>query len=72
MLFARGINLGLHTRIYFEDEAEKNAKDPLLKGIEWAPRRQTLIAKREEHNGEIIYRFDVRIQGENETVFLDI
>ena len=72
VIFARGINLGLHTRIYFDDEAEANAKDPLLNGIEWAPRRQTLIAKREECNGEVVYRFDVRIQGDNETVFLDI
>ncbi|WP_168399664.1 protocatechuate 3,4-dioxygenase subunit alpha [Acinetobacter indicus] len=72
IIFARGINFGLHTRIYFDDEAEANAKDPLLNGIEWAPRRQTLIAKREECNGEVVYRFDVRIQGDNETVFLDI
>ncbi|SEL79188.1 MULTISPECIES: protocatechuate 3,4-dioxygenase subunit alpha [unclassified Acinetobacter] len=72
VIFARGINLGLHTRVYFEDEAEANAKDPILNGIEWAPRRQTLIAKREERDGQIVYRFDIRIQGENETVFFDI
>ena len=72
VIFARGINLGLHTRVYFEDEVEANANDPLLNGIEWAPRRQTLIANREERDGQVIYRFDIRIQGENETVFLDI
>lgn len=72
VIFARGINLGLHTRIYFDDETEANAKDPLLNGIEWAPRRQTMVAKREERDGEVVYRFDVRVQGENETVFLDI
>lgn len=72
VIFARGINLGLHTRVYFDDEAEANANDPLLNGIEWAPRRQTLIAKREERDGQVVYRFDIRIQGENETVFLDI
>ncbi|EZQ01387.1 protocatechuate 3,4-dioxygenase subunit alpha [Acinetobacter sp. Ver3] len=72
VIFARGINLGLHTRVYFEDEAEANAKDPILNGIEWVPRRQTLIAKREERDGQIVYRFDIRIQGENETVFFDI
>ena len=44
----------------------------MLKGIEWAPRRQTLIAKREERDGEVVYRFDIRVQGEDETVFLDI
>ena len=70
VIFARGINLGLHTRVYFEDEAEANANDPILNSIEWAPRRQTLIAKRFEENGEVVYRFDIRIQGDDETVFL--
>ncbi|MCH4249187.1 MAG: protocatechuate 3,4-dioxygenase subunit alpha [Acinetobacter populi] len=72
VIFARGINIGLHTRVYFDDEADANAKDPILNGIEWAPRRQTLIAKRIEQDGEIVYRFDIRIQGEDETVFFDI
>ena len=72
IIFARGINIGLNTRVYFEDEAQANAQDPVLKGIEWAPRRQTLIAKREERDGEVVYRFDIRVQGEDETVFLDI
>lgn len=72
IIFARGINIGLNTRVYFEDEAEANVQDPVLKGIEWAPRRQTLIAKREERDGEVVYRFDIRVQGEDETVFLDI
>jgi protocatechuate 3,4-dioxygenase, alpha subunit len=72
VIFARGINMGLHTRVYFDDEFEANAQDPVLKGIEWAPRRQTLIAQRVEQDGEVVYRFDIRIQGENETVFLDI
>ena len=72
IIFARGITIGLNTRVYFEDEAEANAQDPVLKGIEWAPRRQTLIAKREERDGEVVYRFDIRVQGEDETVFLDI
>ena len=72
IIFARGINIGLNTRVYFEDEAQANAQDSVLKGIEWAPRRQTLIAKREERDGEVVYRFDIRVQGEDETVFLDI
>jgi len=72
VIFARGINLGLHTRVYFDDEAEANANDPILNSIEWAPRRQTLIAKRFEENGEVVYRFDIRIQGDDETVFFDI
>ncbi len=72
IIFARGINMGLNTRVYFEDEKEANAKDPILNSIEWEPRRQTLIAKRSEENGVVVYRFDIRIQGENETVFFDI
>lgn len=72
VVFARGINSGLHTRIYFEDEVEANQQDLILNGIEWVPRRQTLIAKRTEVEGEIVYRFDIYVQGENETVFFDI
>ncbi|QFT61998.1 protocatechuate 3,4-dioxygenase subunit alpha [Roseivivax sp. THAF30] len=66
-IVARGINIGLHTRIYFEDE--DNASDPLLARIEQRHRVQTLIATK---IGDAAYRFDVRLQGEGETVFLDI
>ncbi|RZS77183.1 protocatechuate 3,4-dioxygenase subunit alpha [Pigmentiphaga kullae] len=76
ILFARGINLGLHTRVYFEDEKEANAKDPIINGIEWEIRRDTLIARREERDGKVVYRFDIRIQdtpdGGKETVFFDV
>lgn len=76
VLFARGINIGLHTRVYFEDEKDANAKDPIINGIEWAVRRDTLIAKREERDGKVVYRFDIRIQdtpdGGKETVFFDV
>ncbi|ENU23817.1 protocatechuate 3,4-dioxygenase alpha chain [Acinetobacter proteolyticus] len=71
-VFARGINIGLHTRIYFDDEVDANANDPVLNSIEWAVRRQTLIAKRSDVDGEVVYRFDIRIQGDDETVFFDI
>ncbi len=71
-LVARGINIGLHTRMYFDDEAEANARDPVINLIEWSVRRQTLIAKRESRADGIVYRFDIRLQGENETVFFDI
>ena len=70
-LFARGINIHLHTRIYFDDEAEANANDPVLNSIEWAKRRETLIARRCEVDGTPAYRFDIRLQGEGETVFFD-
>jgi len=70
-LFARGINIHLNTRLYFEDEAEANAKDPVLNLIEQPQRRETLIAKRCKVDGKPAYRFDIRIQGEGETVFFD-
>jgi protocatechuate 3,4-dioxygenase, alpha subunit len=71
-IFARGINVHLNTRIYFADEEEANAADPVLSLIEQAPRRSTLLAQREEREGSPVYRFDIRLQGEGETVFLDI
>ena len=64
---ARGINTGLHTRLYFADE--DNSADPLLLRIEQRQRVQTLIAKKTAPGQ---YRFDIRLQGEGETVFLDI
>ena len=70
-LFARGININLATRIYFDDEAEANAADPVLNLIEQPERRQTLIAKRDQLDGKTVYRFDIRIQGDDETVFFD-
>ena len=69
---ARGINLGLNTRLYFSDEAEANRKDAVLNIIEWEARRATLVAQRTEKDGAIVYRFDIRLQGEAETVFFDI
>lgn len=71
-LVARGINTGLSTRLYFDDEPEANAADPTLNLIEWERRRSTLIATREMRNGTAVYRFDIKIQGEDETVFFDI
>jgi len=69
---ARGINIGLNTRLYFSDEAEANAKDAVLNLIEWEQRRATLVAQREDKGGPIVYRFDIRLQGESETVFFDV
>jgi len=66
-IVARGINTGLQTRIYFEDE--KNDGDPVLDRIEQRNRVATLIAKK---TGKGKYRFDIRLQGEGETVFLDM
>ena len=68
-LFSRGILKQMVTRIYFSDEAA-NAADPVLRLVP-DDRRQTLIAKREEHGNQPTYRFDIRMQGEDETVFFD-
>ena len=65
---ARGVNIGLSTRLYFPDEAEANAADPLLSRLEHQSRAATLIARRD---GALLV-FDIRLQGEDETVFLDI
>jgi len=70
---ARGINIGLNTRLYFSDEAEANAKDAVLNLIEWEQRRATLVAQREDKGGgAVVYRFDIRLRGEGETVFFDV
>jgi protocatechuate 3,4-dioxygenase alpha subunit len=71
-IVARGINMGLHTRMYFSDEVEANAADPVLQGIEWEVRRATLIGQRQDREGGVTYRFDIHLQGDHETVFFDI
>ncbi|UWR39557.1 protocatechuate 3,4-dioxygenase subunit alpha [Sulfitobacter sp. W074] len=67
-LVARGINVGLNTRMYFDDEDEANAADPVLTLIEQPLRRETLIARADGN----AYHFDIRLQGEGETVFFDL
>ena len=71
-IVAREINIGLNTRMYFSDATDANAADPVLKLVEQESRRPTLIGERSLRDGRIIYTFDVRIQGDNETVFFDI
>ena len=71
-LVARGINVGLSTRIYFADEEALNERDPVLRTIDAAVRRATLIARREQHDGITVYVFDIRLQGGDETVFFDV
>ena len=66
-VFARGLLRHLVTRLYFPDETEANAADPVLNLVEPA-RRETLIAK----NCGGVLHFDVRLQGERETVFFAI
>ncbi|MEJ6785440.1 protocatechuate 3,4-dioxygenase subunit alpha [Aminobacter sp. Piv2-1] len=68
-IVARGINLGLHTRMYFADEDAANAEDPVLARIEHRQRVSTLIAEPKESG---VYEFDIHLQGDKETVFFDI
>ena len=64
-IFARGLLKPLRTRVYLAPEAAVRA-DPILAAIAGSPRLATLIAK---PAGEAEYRWDVRLQGEGETVF---
>ena len=65
-IVARGINLGLSTRVYFSDEEAANAVDPVLNMLA-QNRAETLIAKLKDDE----YRIDIHLQGEQETVFFD-
>ncbi len=71
IVFMRGLLNHAFTRIYFADEAEANAGDSVLNAVP-AERRETLVARREDHAGEQVYRFDIHMQGERETVFFDV
>ena len=66
VIFARGLLNKLHTRMYLPEDQEALAKDPLLSSLP-EDRRRTLIATREADGG---LRWDITLQGEDETVFL--
>jgi protocatechuate 3,4-dioxygenase alpha subunit len=66
-IVARGINIGLHTRMYFGDEEAANAEDPVLGQIEHKVRIGTLIAPKKGDG----YAFDIHLQGAQETIFFD-
>jgi protocatechuate 3,4-dioxygenase, alpha subunit len=66
-VFARGLLKRLVTRIYFPDEAEANAVDPVLSSIEDHGLRRTLLA-RDEGNS---LRFDIHLQGDGQTAFFE-
>ena len=67
-LVARGINIGLSTRMYFSDEVCLNDQDPILTQIADPQRRGTLIGR----HGPEGYAFDIQLQGDAETVFFDV
>jgi protocatechuate 3,4-dioxygenase, alpha subunit len=66
-VFARGLLVHLFTRIYLPGDEAAHATDPLLGRLD-EERRGTLVAGDEGHG---TYRFDIRLQGEGETVFLE-
>jgi protocatechuate 3,4-dioxygenase alpha subunit len=67
-VFARGLLKRLVTRVYFPDEAEANAQDPVLSSIEDADARASLVAV--EDGGGL--RFDIKLQGDRETTFFAV
>jgi len=69
-IYSRGLLRQVYTRLYFSDEAA-NAGDAILALVP-EDRRGTLIAHKESSEGRTVYRFDIRMQGTDETVFFDI
>ncbi|MBU1312385.1 MAG: protocatechuate 3,4-dioxygenase subunit alpha [Alphaproteobacteria bacterium] len=67
-IVARGINLGLNTRMYFSDEEQANGEDPILMRIEHRVRVPTLVGRRDGNT----VTFDIHLQGDKETIFFDI
>jgi protocatechuate 3,4-dioxygenase alpha subunit len=67
-VFARGLLKRVVTRIYFPDEEEANANDPILSSIEEPELRKTLVA----HDYGHVLRFDIHLQGENQTAFFEL
>jgi protocatechuate 3,4-dioxygenase alpha subunit len=60
----------IYTRLYFSDEPT-NESDPILMLVP-ADRRGTLVAHKGTRGEMPVYRFDIRVQGENETVFFGV
>jgi len=69
-IYSRGMLRQLYTRLYFSDESS-NSSDPILTLVP-GDRRDTLIAHKQSQAGHNVYRFDIRVQGGDETVFFDI
>ena len=69
-VFSRGLLNHLVTRLYFEDEPG-NALDPVLQCVP-NDRRATLLARREARDTVVVYRFDIILQGADETAFFNL
>lgn len=70
IVFSRGLLSHAFTRIYFSDEAEANENDPILNLVE-PGRRGTLIARRDGDGAPALFRFEIHLQGDDETVFFE-
>jgi protocatechuate 3,4-dioxygenase, alpha subunit len=68
-IFARGLLIHAVTRVYFADE--DNGSDPVFRQVP-DHRRHTLLARRDDRASGATYVFDVRLQGDDETVFFDL
>jgi protocatechuate 3,4-dioxygenase, alpha subunit len=71
IVMMRGMPNHAYTRLYFPEEAAANATDPVLLSVP-ENRRETLLAQKIERDGGTVYRFDIHMQGDNETVFFDV
>jgi protocatechuate 3,4-dioxygenase alpha subunit len=71
-VFGRGLLNHLYTRIYFADEAQANDGDPLLALVPESCRATLLAVAEEGDASPRTYRFDIRLQGDGETVFFDL
>jgi len=71
ILHMRGLLHHLYTRIYFDDEQVANERDALLAAVP-TERRDTLMGRRIIGEDRLVYRFDIHLQGPQETVFFDI
>lgn len=70
-IFMRGLLNHVYTRVYFDDETDANATDPVFRMVE-AERQSTLLARRHDTSDGVEYVFDIHMQGAQETVFFDL
>ncbi len=67
----RGLLVHTFTRVYFDDEGAANSTDTVLASVP-VERRATLLARRSNTPAGPVYRFDIHMQGAQETVFFDL
>lgn len=71
IVFMRGLLVHAYSRLYFSDEIAANQNDAVLNSVP-EERRSTLVAQRHEKGGVITYTWDIKMQGDGETVFFDV